>query len=37
MGSIGEQIIARNGDIRENALFIIAKQEFPKGFLLLGI
>ena len=29
--------MARNGDIGENALFTIAKQEIPKGFLLLGI
>ena len=29
--------MARNGDIGENALFIMAKQEIPKGFSLLGI
>ena len=29
--------MARNRDIRENALFTMAKREIPKGFLLLGI
>jgi hypothetical protein len=29
--------MARNGDIRENALFTMAKQEIPMGFSLLGV
>ena len=29
--------MARNRDIRENALFTTAKQEIPIGFLLLSI
>jgi len=33
---IGDQV-ARNRDIGGNALFTIAKQEIPMGFLLLGI
>jgi hypothetical protein len=28
--------MARNGDIRENALFTMAKLEIPIGFSLLG-
>jgi len=37
MGSTGEWVMARNGDIGENALFTMAKQEIPKDFSLLGI
>ena len=37
IGSTGERVMARNRDIGENALFTIAKQRIPKGFLLLGI
>ena len=29
--------MARNGDIGGNALFTMAKQEIPMGFLLLGV
>jgi hypothetical protein len=29
--------MARSGDIRENALFTMAKREIPIGFLLLGV
>ena len=29
--------VARNRDTRENALFTIAKQEIPMGFLLLNV
>jgi len=29
--------LRRNGDIRENALFTIAKREIPMGFLLLDV
>ena len=29
--------MARNGDIRGNALFTIVKREIPIGFLLLGM
>ena len=29
--------MARNGDIGENALFTMAKQEIPTSFLLLGV
>jgi hypothetical protein len=36
-GSIGERVMARNRDIRENSLFNIAKREIPKGFLLPSI
>ena len=35
--STEERVMAHNRDIRENALFTMAKQEIPKGFLLLGI
>ena len=37
IGSIGERVMARNRDIRENALFTMAKQEIPKGISLLNI
>ena len=37
IGSTGEQVMARNGDIRGNALFTIVKREIPIGFLLLGM
>ena len=29
--------MVRNRDIKENALFTIAKREIPMGFLLLGV
>ena len=37
IGSTGEWVMVYNGDIGENALFTMAKQGIPKGFLLLGI
>ncbi len=37
MGSTGEWVMARNGDIGENVLFIMAKRDISKGFSLPGI
>ena len=34
---IGKWVYGAYGDIRENALFTMAKREIPMGFLLLGV
>ena len=34
---IGKRVYGAYGDIRENALFTMAKQEIPMGFSLLGV
>ena len=34
---IGKRVYGAYGDIRENALFTMAKQEIPIGFLLLSV
>jgi len=35
--SIGKRVYGAYRDIRENALFTMAKQDIPIGFLLLGV